>query len=142
MIIYKNSAEGFQDDVHNNKIVNRIDDQFLKVLGHSVSDNEKRSWNNSLNFMEKIVRLSKVPKDCGVLLEYNIPSTSKRIDFMITGLDASKKKKLIIVELKQWESAKATPLDNLVQTFLGGNPHQYVTHPAYQAFPIKNFSKT
>lgn len=141
MIIYKNSAEGFQDDVDNNKIVNRIDDQFLKVLGHSVSDNEKRSWNNSLNFMEKIVRLSKVPKDCGVLLEYNIPSTSKRIDFMITGLDASKKKKLIIVELKQWESAKATPLDNLVQTFLGGNPHQYVTHPAYQAFSYKEFLK-
>ena len=65
MIIYKNSAEGFQDDVDNNKIVDRIDDQFLKVLGHSVPDNEKRSWNNSLNFMEKIVRLSKVPKDCG-----------------------------------------------------------------------------
>lgn len=141
MIIYKNSAEGFQEDVDNNKIVDRIDGQFLKILGHSVSDNEKRSWNNSLNFMEKIVRLSKVPKDCGVLLEYNIPATSKRIDFMITGLDANKKKKLIIVELKQWESAEATNLENLVQTFLGGNPHRYVTHPAYQAFSYKEFLK-
>ncbi len=138
MIIYKNTAKGFRDDVDKNTIVEKMDNCFIETLGHSVSDNEKRSWNNSLNFMEKIVRLSKIPNDCGILLEYNIPSTSKRIDFIAAGHDQNNKKKLIIVELKQWEKAEPTDLDCLVKTYVGGG-NRIVSHPAYQAHSYKCF---
>lgn len=94
MIIYKNTAKGFRDDVDKNRIVEKIENCFINTLGHTVSDNEKRSWNNSLNFMEKIVRLSKIPNNSGILLEYNIPSTSKRIDFIAAGHDQDNQKNL------------------------------------------------
>ena len=39
--------------------------------------------------------------DCQVAIEYNIPQTSKRVDFMILGKDANDKDNIVIVELKQ-----------------------------------------
>ena len=42
---------------------------------------------------------------CQVAIEYNIPQTSKRVDFMIYGSDASNHDNIVIVELKQWQES-------------------------------------
>ena len=39
--------------------------------------------------------------DCKVAIEFNIPQTSKRVDFMLLGSDTNKKDNIVIVELKQ-----------------------------------------
>ena len=61
MIIYQNSVTGFQNDVDNNSIADKIEQNFIEKVGHTVSPSEKRSWNNSLYRMGTIVRLSKIP---------------------------------------------------------------------------------
>lgn len=48
MIIYQNSVTGFQNDVDNNSIADKIEQNFIEKVGHTVSPSEKRSWNNSL----------------------------------------------------------------------------------------------
>lgn len=106
MIIYQNSVTGFQSDVDNNQIADKIEQEFIEKIGHTVSPSEKSSWNNSLYRMGTIVRLSKLPDTCWILIEYNIPSTSKRIDFLICGHDQHNQKNFIIVELKQWEKQR------------------------------------
>ena len=88
MIIYQNSASGFRDEVDTNKIVFQIEKQFLSKFGRKVGQSERNSWNNSLKFMETVIRKSKIADDCGIMIEYNIPSTSKRVDFIVTGQDA------------------------------------------------------
>ena len=88
--------------------------------------------------MGTIVRLSKLPDTCWILIEYNIPSTSKRIDFLICGHDQHNQKNFIIVELKQWEKATTTDMPYLVNTFIHGNYHD-VAHPSYQAYSYKHF---
>lgn len=138
MIIYQNSVTGFQNDVDNNSIADKIEQNFIEKVGHTVSPSEKRSWNNSLYRMGTIVRLSKIPDTCWILIEYNIPSTSKRIDFLVCGQDKNKNKNFIIVELKQWEKATRTDMPFLVNTFIHGNYHD-VTHPSYQAYSYKHF---
>ncbi len=138
MIIYQNSVTGFQSDVDNNQIADKIEQEFIEKIGYTVSPSEKSSWNNSLYRMGTIVRLSKLPDTCWILIEYNIPSTSKRIDFLICGHDQHNQKNFIIVELKQWEKATTTDMPYLVNTFIHGNYHD-VAHPSYQAYSYKHF---
>ena len=136
MFLYKNSIRGFREDVDTNMIAALIELAFERELGRGVSHMEKRSWTNSLSFMERIVRRSEVDDSCGVLIEYVIPATSNRIDFFISGHDDRGNKNFVIVELKQWETAEATEMDGVVTTFLGGGVRE-TTHPSYQANSYK-----
>src|SRR3989339_81298 len=138
MIVYKNTAAGFKKDVDTNQIVEVIENAFRVKYGHKLSPTEKRSNANSMEYMNKIVRRSEVADDCGVLIEYNIPVTSKRIDFTITGKDENNNENLIIVELKQWDSASATDKDGIVKTRFNGREVE-TTHPSYQASTYKQF---
>lgn len=67
-------------------------------------------------------------------IEFNIPQTSKRIDFMISGYNDSNQPEMVIVELKQWEEiTEVLGADALVETFTGG-ANRRVVHPSYQAW--------
>lgn len=138
MILYRSNTADFIDEVDRNVIVNQIDTAYLRGMGRRAADSERRAWNNSMRFMETIVRKSNIPDDCGILIEYNIPSTSKRIDFVITGHDDWDHANFMIIELKQWESAEATDKESIVKTFLN-NGIRETTHPAYQAFSYKKY---
>lgn len=138
MIVYQNSAQGFKEDVDQNHIANAVEKDFKEKFGRRVSPSEKSSWNNSLSFMERVIRRSAVPDDCGVLIEYNLPTSSSRIDFIITGHDENNKKNFVIVELKQWQTASETHKDGVVVTYLGHNERE-TAHPSYQAYSYKSF---
>lgn len=138
MIVYKNTAIGFREDVESNNISDIIESQYRRVFGRSVAPNEKTSWRNSMNYMERIVRNSHIANDCGILIEYALPATSKRIDFLISGFDQYDNENFVIIELKQWERAKETDQDGIVQTII--NRHEMnTTHPAYQAYSYQTF---
>ncbi|SDH04091.1 DUF2075 domain-containing protein [Desulfosporosinus hippei] len=138
MIIYQNSAIGFRNAVDNNQIVPDIETQYISKFGRRVGQGEKRAWNNSLKFMETVIRKSAVPDDCGVLIEYNIPATSKRIDFIISGQDESNNNNFVIIELKQWDKAEATEKEDIVTAYVGGRVRE-IAHPSYQALSYKRY---
>lgn len=83
--------------------------------------------------MAKVLDDDEIPVDAGVAIEYNIPQTGKRVDFILTGRSEDKSPNVIIVELKQWEQAQLTEKDGVVLTFLGKGL-QEVSHPSYQAW--------
>ncbi len=136
MIIYKNDLLGFQNDVDSNMIADLVESSFLSKIGRRIALNEKRAITNSMQFMESIVRKADLSETCGVQLEYMIPTTSKRIDFMIAGKDGQGNKNFVIVELKQWDKKiEATRKDGIVKT-----PYHYEDpHPSYQAYAYKSF---
>ena len=138
MIIYKKDVKGFLRDVNDNRIAEELCDCFRKKMGFVPSENEQRSWANSMQYMGNIVRNSALPPDCGILLEYNLPGSNKRADFIVSGHDKQMRANFVIVELKQWDKAEATDLPNLVRTVLGRGIHE-TTHPAYQARSYKQF---
>ncbi|NTW22898.1 DUF2075 domain-containing protein [Candidatus Falkowbacteria bacterium] len=88
--------------------------------------------------MGRVVRRSGISDDCGILVEYVIPLTSSRIDFIVSGEDELGNKNFVIVELKQWQTAQATTSSGVVKTFLGGRVRE-TTHPSYQAYSYKVF---
>lgn len=105
-------------------------------MGKRPSYGEKTAWNNSLQFMEKIIRKSQVADDCGILIEFNIPSTSRRIDFIISGQDVDNNDNFIIIELKQWDNAESTEKNGIVKAYIN-KANREIPHPSYQAWSYK-----
>ena len=81
-----------------------------------------------------------IPDEAEVAIEYQIPRTSKRVDFMIAGADATDRGNVVVVELKQWESAEKVDDEMLhsVRAFTGG-AKRIVSHPSYQAYSYATF---
>jgi len=69
--------------------------------------------------------------DHGVLLEYQLPLSSKRIDCMICGHDDAGAQQAVIVELKQWDSTQHSESEKLVRSWVGGKVRD-VLHPSVQ----------
>lgn len=132
MIIYKNNAIGFREDVESNGIAEKITAQYKMILGRTPQTSEQNAFRNSMNYMERIIRNSQVADDCGILIEYVVPNTSNRIDFLISGHDDTNQANFVIIELKQWQNAQSTDQDGIVQTAMGGSIVS-TTHPSYQA---------
>lgn len=95
--------------------------------------------------MNAVLQMSALPEDVEIAVEFQIPLTSKRVDFMIAGLDENEQRNVVVVELKQWQQAQRTSREGLVTTYVGG-AKRTVTHPSYQAYSyaktIENFSAT
>ncbi len=133
MIVYQATKSEFLHQVHNTDIEELIQEAFSRKLGRHVGASEVRSWQSSLQSMARVLNDDEIPADAGVAIEYNIPQTGKRVDFILTGRSEDKSPNVIIVELKQWEQAQLTEKDGVVLTFLGKGL-QEVSHPSYQAW--------
>lgn len=136
MIVYSATKQQFQDDVMSNNIGNVILETYKEVTGRSTGVSEVMSWTNSLQYMDRVLSDSAIPHDAGIAIEYHIPQSSKRIDFIVTGLDVERKESAVLIELKQWQKAELTNKDAVVITrFKHGEKE--VSHPSYQAWSYK-----
>ena len=145
MIVYHATKRQFINDVFDDTIADNIDNAFYAHLGRHTSPNEKRSWKNSMQYMYRVLNTQELPDEAGVAIEYQIPLTSKRIDFIIGGNDEFGRGNIVIVELKQWEKAKfADKPDLIVTRFEHGEAE--TSHPSYQAwsyaYMLGNYNRT
>lgn len=132
MIVYNRTKQQFNDDVLTNNIDNIILNALLEKTGKRVGEAELTSFRNSLSYMDRILLDPEIPSDCGISIEYHIPQTSKRVDFIISGTDGNADN-VVIIELKQWQTAELTDKDGIVKTrFKHGI--QETSHPSYQAW--------
>ena len=136
MIVYSATKGRFQQDVMSNDIGGIILSAFKGATGRGTTKGEIDSWVNSLQFMERVVHDTAIPDDAGVAIEYHIPRSNKRVDFILTGTDAQNLETAILVELKQWEQATLTDKDAIVVTPFKGVP-QETAHPSYQVWSYK-----
>lgn len=145
MIVYLATKSEFRSDIDSNRIDEKVHAEFTRKLGKSVSEAELKSWRNSLPFMDRVLNDAEIPDDTGVAIEFNVPNTGKRIDFILTGTGPDGKHTAVIIELKQWQTAEATNKDAIVRTFVGGSERE-VSHPSYQAWSyaalIRDFNET
>ncbi|MBS3986930.1 MAG: DUF2075 domain-containing protein [Erysipelothrix sp.] len=141
MIIYEAIKSEFKEDIFNSVIEERILSNLKQKLNKNVAPNEIRSWTNSLIHMKEVLDDASIPDNVGVAIEYKIPNTSKRVDFIVSGYSDNHKPTALIIELKQWESAtKITSKDGIVETFLNQSIRE-TTHPSYQAWTYATLIK-
>lgn len=133
MIVYNATKTDFLNDVLTNEIENIVLKNVKLKLNRGVGIAEIRSWASSLSYMDRIMQDAMIPNDCGIAIEYQIPQTGKRIDFIISGQNEDSRDAVILIELKQWSEAKLTSKDSIVETYVGGRIGEH-THPSYQAW--------
>lgn len=128
-------------EVLEDTIAYSIRDNIRKKMNRKTGEAEFRSWVNSLEYMYKVLNDDDIPEESGIAIEYNLPNTAKRVDFLISGYDSKQLPNVVIIELKQWEKLnKVEGLDGLVETFTGG-ANRRVVHPSYQAWSYAEMIK-
>jgi hypothetical protein len=133
VIVYEATKQSFLLDVSSGRIDDIISERFAQKLHRKVGASERKSWRDSLLYMHMVLMGDYgIPNDTGVCVEFTLPPTSKRIDFLLSGTDENGRSQAIIIELKQWTTAETTELDGIVRTPLGGGIRD-TSHPSYQA---------
>lgn len=134
MLIYQATKKDFLEAVSFDTLSDQIDEEIRLKMHRRTGKSELDSWRNSMQYMFHVLNSPAIPDDSGVAIEYNIPRTGKRVDFMISGYDSSQKPSVVIIELKQWSEVKEVKhLDAIVETYTGKGLRQ-VVHPSYQVW--------
>lgn len=136
MHLYAGTTGEFVHAAVHNAIAERLSDAFLAHMRFAPGDAEVRSWRNSLRALSTVITLGGLEEN-GILLEYQLPLSSLRLDAMLTGNDGQRDR-AVIVELKQWDKSSLGSSDDLLKTWLAGS-HRNVLHPSVQVQQYRRY---
>lgn len=134
MIVYQKTKAAFLEDVFNRVIEDVIESAYVERTQRYASQGEVRAWRESLREMSFVLQDRDIADDVGVGIEFGIPQSNKRIDFILSGQSDTGEPRLIIVELKQWSSATLSDKDGIIIANRGGRAEVEGPHPSYQAW--------
>ena len=137
MQLYCASAKLFTEDVFLNRIAEKLKTSFSDQMGRRVSPNEMNAWRNSLRSFANVLSHFQLT-NVGVVLEMQLPLTSKRLDCLLTGFDETGRPSAVVVEFKQWEDAEVSAVDDCVVAYVG-QAHRDLLHPSQQALQYKQY---
>jgi DUF2075 family protein/predicted DNA-binding WGR domain protein len=135
MRLYSGTSKDFISDTAHNYIASKLKEAFFQYFRYYPSPNEVHSWQNSLRAISQIFEHANL-LDHGIILEYQLPLTSKRLDCLICGEDTTNSENAVIIELKQWEKCEKSNSTNEVMTWIGGCSRD-ILHPSVQVGQYK-----
>lgn len=130
MQLYSGKSRDFITDATRNGIATRLERAFLDAFHYKPAFQEVQAWQNSLLHMAVTLEHGGL-MDHGILLEYQLPLSSKRLDCMVTGTSSTGTSHSVIVELKQWSNVEASNADGCVCTWVAGRKRD-ILHPSCQ----------
>lgn len=134
MLVYQATKSRFLADFDSRGIEYDIARSYLQKTGHYASQAEVRAWRNSLGAMAKVLGDDDIPDNAGIGVEFGIPQTAKRVDFLVSGIGADGSRNVVIIELKQWSTSTVTSKDGILLAHRGGHTESEGPHPSYQAW--------
>ncbi|HEX2566024.1 MAG TPA: DNA/RNA helicase domain-containing protein [Burkholderiales bacterium] len=137
MRLYAGMSAEFIEDAVQNRIASKLRDAFLAHYRYAPSPGEENAWRNSLRAMSQVFERGHLV-DHGIVLEYQLPLTSRRLDCLVAGRDDEGRDGAVIVELKQWSECEATDEESIVRTVVGGGRRD-VLHPSAQARQYRDY---
>lgn len=130
MRLWAGHSTHFVRDTTHNQIAEKLRTAFFHHYRYDPPPSEVNAWRNSLRAMASVFQEAALD-DHGVMLEYRLPLSSKRLDCLICGYDDTGKQRASIIELKQWDRCSEAVGERLVTTFVGGGERE-VLHPSAQ----------
>lgn len=129
MPLLRSSVRGFSALEHH--FADLLAEQMSIQSGHAPSPSERRSWQRSIPALRADL-IDAGLHDVEMLVEYQLPLTSKRADVVLAGVHPrTGLPSYVVVELKQWSRAEAYEgSDVLVSVEQYGK--RAVTHPSVQ----------
>lgn len=130
MQLYAGTSKDFISDATRNGIAAKLERAFLDAFHYKPSIQEVQSWQNSLFRMAFTLQQGSF-LDHGILLEYQLPLSSRRLDCMVTGTNDGGYPYSVIVELKQWSDVEESNAEDCVTTWVAGSKKD-ILHPSRQ----------
>jgi len=144
MILYEGTIETFNDDVMQNCVADRAAEKYTAHYNRKPASSEYRSWQNSLPILNQAFRYADL-KDNKILLEYELPYSSQRIDVLLFGKDVSDTENIVILELKQWSNDGLKDSDSEGNILIKYASWREQAHPSLQVegyyYHLKDFKK-
>jgi hypothetical protein len=134
--LYSGTTTQFLDDVASDALTPKLQQRFFDEFRFRPAEGEVRAWRNSLSAMAGIVDRAGL-HDHGVLVEYQLPLTSRRLDCMLTG-HATDQPSAVLIELKQWDYVAPSWVGECVCTTVAGRERD-VLHPSAQADAYRTY---
>lgn len=139
MRLYSGTSRQFIDDTVRNQIADKLLNAYLDYFRHRPSVGEINSWRESLQRVANLFQYANL-LDHGVILEYQLPLSSKRLDCLICGRDSLAEDNAVIIELKQWQKCDEADSDREVITWVGGGQRE-ILHPSVQVGQYERYLK-
>lgn len=131
MRLYEGSSVDFIEDAYSDRLRGKLRDAFLRHMNRAPLRSEEMAWTNSLRAVSTVFSNAGLT-DHGVLVEYQLPLSSLRLDCMICGRDGAGADRAVILELKQWSGCQRSEGENEVVSHVGGRERDLL-HPSVQA---------
>ena len=143
MILYEGTIERFNEDVMQNRIADRTAEKYRTYYKKNPGESEYRAWANSLAILNNSFLYSGL-KDNHIVVEYELPYSSRRIDVLLFGRNMADQENIVMMELKQWSNKHVQDAEadgNVLVDY--GRFRKEQAHPALQVegyhFDLKDF---
>jgi DUF2075 family protein len=144
MILYEGTIETFNDDVMQNCVADRASEKYTLHYNRKPALSEYRSWQNSLPILNQAFRYADL-KNNKILLEYELPYSSQRIDVLLFGKSVDDTENIVILELKQWSNDGLKDSDSEGNVLVKYASWREQPHPSLQVegyyYHLKDFKK-
>jgi hypothetical protein len=130
MHLYDCRFDVFVPQATSGQIADVLASRFSQRLDHAPSESEVKSWRNSLGAFAEAVADGRADNSW-IVLEYQLPLASTRIDCMLLGADAKLHSNAVLVELKQWDACVRTSIPETVRVGVAD-----LLHPSAQ---VRNY---
>ena len=130
MRLYSGLTSDFIYEALHGTIADKLKLSYEDYYLRSPSPGEVNSWRNSLRVLKDVLEKYSLV-DNGIIIEYELPYSTKRLDCMLLGNSRDGTSNAIIIELKQWETVKDSNFQDNIITFIGQR-ERLEAHPSVQ----------
>jgi hypothetical protein len=133
MHLYDCRLDVFIPQATSGQIADVLRSRFIQRMDMRPSDSEVKSWRNSLGaFADAVSQVGM--EESWIVLEYQLPLSSSRIDCMLLGTDNHKAKNAVLLEFKQWDRCAPSHIPEVVS--IGGTD---LLHPCAQVRDYRQY---
>jgi DUF2075 family protein len=137
MRLYAGTTAGLIEDTTKDRIATKLSDAFFHEFRFHPGSSEVNSWRNSLRAVSQVFQEGDLLNN-GLILEFQLPLTSRRLDCLVTGHNDLRRENAVVVELKQWDKCQDGGGRNELTTWVGGSLRD-VLHPSAQVGQYKMY---
>ena len=136
MRLYEGTVVDFNTDVIRSGLADKLAEKYRNYYRRAVGKSEYRAWQQSSQYLKNSFEAAALT-DNKLVIEYELPYSSRRIDVLLFGSDSADKDSIVLLELKQWSN------DNVSDALAEGNINvdygQFVKEVAHPSLQVEGY---
>ncbi|MFN7917878.1 MAG: DNA/RNA helicase domain-containing protein [Vicinamibacterales bacterium] len=135
MELWQGELPDFIESARSPVLVQRLVMAFKAFYKRPPQESEVLSWKDSLAAVADVADEGATTDDVGVLVEYHLPLSERRIDVMFFGQRHDGRANSLLLELKRWDAANLED-EHALNVLIGKDEH---VHPSEQALDYAEY---